>query len=246
MAKLCQIIAVVNGKKTKTQKELTETYKKLQKPALFEGITRTYHKTQEDGEDFPPERKNVQYTAKQALQETEKLLSDFIDSTATMDFANCTAKADVVVGGQIILPNVPVTHLLFLEKQLVDLRTFVNTLPVLDPAEKWTFSKDTDCYVSDSFRTNKTQKVPRSHVMYHATDKHPAQVQMYQEDVKVGEWETIKFSGALPAQERNAMVEKIDALSEAVKCAREEANSKEEVENIQIAKKVFGFILGGK
>ena len=48
---------------------------------------------------------------------------------ATQDFANCQAKANVVVDGQTILKEVPVTHLLFLEKQLVDLRTFIDGLP---------------------------------------------------------------------------------------------------------------------
>jgi hypothetical protein len=31
-----------------------------------------------------------------------------------------------------------------------------------------------------------------------ATEKHPAQVEVYHEDVVVGQWKTVKFSGALP------------------------------------------------
>jgi len=36
-----------------------------------------------------------------------------------------------------LLADVPVTYLLFLEKQLTDLRTFVDKLPVLDPSVVW-------------------------------------------------------------------------------------------------------------
>ena len=41
--------------------------------------------------------------------------------------------------------DVPVTYLLFLEKQLVDLHTFVKKLPVLDASETWVFDASADC-----------------------------------------------------------------------------------------------------
>ncbi len=41
----------------------------------------------------------------------------------------------------------------------------------------------------------------------------------------VGTWTTIKFSGAIPASERNQLLERVRKLSDAVKAAREEANS---------------------
>lgn len=39
------------------------------------------------------------------------------DVVATQDFANCQAKADVMVEGRVLIKDAPVTHLLFLEKQ---------------------------------------------------------------------------------------------------------------------------------
>ena len=59
------------------------------------------------------------------------------DVVLTQDMGNTHAKADIKVNGQTILPNVPVTYLLFLEKQVVDLETFVTKLPSLDPSEVW-------------------------------------------------------------------------------------------------------------
>lgn len=243
MAKLNQIVAIVSGKKTQTQKSLTEIYKQLQKSALFEGISRTYLPMDEEGETLPAEKKNVQYRARQAINDARQVMLDMFDVSATQDWANCDAKADVKVDSNVILEQVPITYLLFIEKQLTDLHTFVGKIPVLDPSEAWNWDENADCFATDAAMSNRTKKVPRSHVLYEATDKHPAQVEMYHEDVQVGQWKTIKFSSALAAQERNEILQRIKRLQEAVKFAREEANSKE-VEEIKIGNKVFDFVFG--
>ncbi|MEL6898354.1 MAG: hypothetical protein AAFP90_19835, partial [Planctomycetota bacterium] len=227
MTKLNQIIAVLNGKKSQTQKSLTEVHKRLQKPTLFDGISRSYQPIDEEGEKLPPETKNIQFTASEAITQARAAMVELFDLAATQDIANCQAKADIVVDGQTLLEQVPVTYLLFLEKQLVDLRTFVNTIPVLDPAEKWSFDETADCFATEPTLSNRTKKVPRSHVLYEATDKHPAQVEMYHEDVIVGQWRTVKFSGAISAQDRNEYLHRIRRLVEAIKFAREEANGRE-------------------
>ena len=245
MAKLNQIVAVVSGKKSQAQKAITEVYKKLQKSALFEGISRRYTPTDEDGETQPAEKKNVQYKSRQAMADARAALDDLFNVTATQDWGNCAAKADVKVDGNTILEQVPVTWLLFLEKQMTDLHTFVQTIPVLDQAETWSWDEHADCYATEPSLSNRTKKVPRSHILYEATEKHPAQVEMYHEDVKVGEWRTVKFSSALAAQEKNEIIERIRRLQEAVKFAREEANSME-VDNVTIGNKVFDFVFGAQ
>lgn len=245
MAKLNQIIAVVNGKKTKTAKAVTDVYHNLQKPTLFEGISRSYKPSAEDGETFPPERKLIQYTVKNAVSEVRHALTELWDVTATQDWANCKAVADVKLGGETLLAKAPVPHLLFLEKQLIDLHTFVSKLPTLDSAEKWIFSAEQDAYTSDETKTNKTKKVLRNHTKAEATDKFPAQVETYSEDIKVGEWATIKFSGAIPAKEKNEMLERIAKVQEAVKFAREEANSLD-VDNQTVAQPILDFVFGKK
>lgn len=241
MSKLNQIIAVANGRKTKVTKDVTETYKKVQKPALFEGITRTYQPSDDDGETFPPESKNIQYSVAEAIGEVSESLASLFDVVATQDWANQSAVADVVVGDKVILTNVPVTYLLFLEKQLTDVHTFVKTLPTLDPAENWSWSDTANCYTSEVARTNKTKKVMRNHVKAEATQYHPAQVETYNEDVKVGEWSTIKFSGSIPAKEKNAILDRVVALQDAVKYAREQANMTE-VNSVNVSRPVFSYL----
>ena len=82
-------------------------------------------------------------------------------------------------------------------------------------------------------------------ILYEATTEHPAQVEMYTEDVKVGEWRTIKFSGALPAQEKNQLIARIRRLQEAAKFARESANGID-VEQQKTADKIFGYLFGAQ
>lgn len=241
--RLNQIIAVANGKKTQLEKSLTSVYQKIQKPDLFAGISRTYKPLDEDGEKQPSETKLPQYTVTEALNDAKAAISELIDTVATQDNANTEAKSDVVVDEKVILKDVPVTHLLFLEKQLVDLNTFVSKLPTLDPAERWTFDPNINYSVTSPTQTNRTVKKYRNHVKVEATDKHPAQVDVYTEDQKVGEWTTVKFSGCLDSKTQKEFLNNIKKLSEAVKFARENANSME-VTKVKYADDIMSFVFG--
>ncbi len=241
MARLNQIIAVEKGVKSRSFQELTEAHHALQKPALLSGIARTYRPRDEEGETLPPESTKVQIKAEDIVRQTGDIMSRLFDVTATKDWANCLARADVVLDGQVLLSGVPITYLLFLEKQLVDIHTFIRKLPVLDAAETWAFDSSADCWATEPVQTLRTRKVPRNHVKAEATDKHPAQVEVYYEDVTVGYWRTVKFSGALPAQRINDMLQRVERLQEAVKFAREEANTVEATDQ-KIGDKVFGYL----
>ncbi|WP_433710688.1 hypothetical protein ACQP2U_30895 [Nocardia sp. CA-084685] len=224
MTKLNQIIAVEKGVKSGALRELAQTQSQLQKPGLLSGIARTYQPKDEEGEQLPPESTRVQVKSEEVLRQTAATLTRLFDVTATKDWANCEAKADVRVDEETLLAAVPVSYLLFLEKQLADLHTFVKKLPVLDAAEAWAFDDSSDTWRTDAVRTIRTKKVPRNHVKAEATEKHPAQVEVYYEDIAIGYWTTVKFSGALPARRVNELAERIEKLQQAVKFAREEAN----------------------
>lgn len=243
MTKLNQIIAVANGKKTKTQEILTEIYKKVQKPELFQGLSRTYRPLDENGETKPPESKVMQSSVNEAITEFSNSIADLMDVVYTQDEANCLARADVVVDGRTVAQNVPVTHLLFMEKQLVDIRTFISKLPVLDPSENWSFDQNRACYVTPTTFTNATKKILRAFEKSPATNSHPAQVETYSEDVKVGEWDLVKFSTAMPVKTKKEIAERVEKLIEAVKFAREQANSSE-IEQKKIGKNIISFIFG--
>lgn len=242
MPKLNQIIAVEKSIKSRSFAELTEAHHMLQKPTLLSGISRTYRPKDEEGEVLPPESTRVQVKAEEVVQETARILANLFDITATKDWANCEAKADVVVGERVLLKQVPVSYLLFLEKQLTDLNTFIRKLPMLDTSESWTFDPSSNAYATEPVQTLRTKKIPRNHVKAEATDKHPAQVEVYYEDVTVGYWRTIKFSGALPAQRITEMTNRVQKLQQAVKFAREEANEYE-VSDQKVGERIFAYLL---
>jgi hypothetical protein len=243
MPKLNQIIAVVNGKKTEAQKALTQIYRKSDNTELFNGLSRTYKPKDDDGDRFPDENKPVITTVEQSVVEFKDVMTGLLDVVATQDYSNGDAKADVVVDGEVILPQVPVTYLLFLEKQLVNFENFVSKLPTLDAAETWSYDDNTGMYVSEVNRTLKTKKVLQSKVLYEATDKHPAQIEKWNEDVVIGEWLNKKVSGAISAKDRKVLVEKVKRLQDAVKFAREQANSVD-VQNVEVGSKIFNYLLG--
>jgi hypothetical protein len=243
--RLHQIIAVIPDKKSKAKSVETEAYHQMQKPDLFSGLIRTYNPKDEDGEKLPPETKTLQLTCKDLIQSIRQPLIELFDTVAMQDVANCAASSNIVVNGKIVLSDVPVTHLLFLEKQLRDLLTFINKLPVLDPSEEWVWDDNRNCYVTKPTDTMRTKKVPRVLVKYEATKEHPAQVDVVQEDVFVGTWSTVKLSGAIPASVKQTIVDKANALKEAVVLARENANLAD-VQQITQGSTILDFVFGHK
>lgn len=241
--KMNQVIAIANGEKGRMQKVISKVYQKLQKPALFQGITRTFKPIDADAEKYPDEGTIVQLTVQQAIEEGIAVMVDAFNIVATQDCGNQIAKADVKVDDKVVIKDVPATHLIFLEKQLKDVETFVDTFPTLDPAREWEYSDDASCYKSKTEETHKTKKIPKPIVKYDATPEHPAQTEMFTEDVITGYWTTTYLSGAIKKSEKEEFLNKVRMLSNSIKVAREEANSVT-VEKKTIGKDVLDFIFG--
>jgi hypothetical protein len=244
MTKLNQIIAIASGKKSSCIAAITEINKKMQKVDLFSGLKRVYQPLDEEGEKIPSESKIVQQKVKTLLSDAGDLLVGMFDVIAMQEFANCNARADIKVGGTVIASQVPVTYLMFLEKQLDNVKTVVSNVPVLSADVNWTQSEsDPTVYVSDTVMTTRTKKIPKAFVKTPATDKFPAQVDVFTEDVIVGNWSKIDISGAIPIRERDAILKRVDTLRDAVKVAREEANSVS-ADKVEIGRAIMSFILG--
>lgn len=247
--KLCQFIAIESSVKTRVTTELTEAHKDLQKTDLFNGHSRRYEPRNEDpssplGEKLPEENKKVVARAEAIVKLTIDRLVEHYDLAATRDYGNCEAKADVEVDGRVLLPAVPVTHLLFLEKRVDDLLTFIRKLPTLDPTENWEYNPGQDLYATAPVQTARTKKIARALVLYEATKEHPAQVKEITEDVQAGTWSTIKYSSALPLARKNELLRRTEELSKAIKFAREKANATE-VEDKKVGRVLLDFIFKG-
>lgn len=243
--KLHQVIAVERDVARTTDRRVTKLYQDLAKTALLSGRTRTYKPKDDEGETFPSESQKVQLVGKQALPEIQEELGNLFNLIATRDWGNLSARADVTLeDGTVLIPQAPTTYLLWLEKQLDDLHTVVSKLPVLDPAETWEWDAAKGCYKTAEQVSNKTKKVPRVLVKAEATDKHPAQTEVYQEDVTVGYWSTTNLSGAFPADEVKSMIDRVNEVRAAVKTARSRANEVE-VEQSKVGDPLLAYVFQG-
>ena len=241
MTKLNQIIAIEKGAKQDSKKKFGDIYQLLQKQPLLNGISRTYTPKDDEGETLPSESTLVQVAVPKSLDDAQDALVRLFDVTLTKEVANTTAKANVVVDGETILTDVPVTYLLFLERELTDIRTFVAALPTLDPSSNWSWDENQGVYVADPIETTRTKKVPKNWVKAEATDKHPAQVEIFHEDVIVGTWKTVKTSGALPATRKAELLARVVKLIDAVTFARESANGID-ITDVKAGEKVFSYL----
>jgi hypothetical protein len=241
--KLHQILAVDNSTRTQIQKDLTELYHLLQKTQLLSGLSRTYEPTKENGEQLTPEETLLQVRTPDIIRKTSDILVNLYDTVSTRDFANCDAKADVILeDGSILIKDAPATFLLWLEKKLDDVHTLVSNLPVLPADTEWVFDEAQNCYKNkNAVKTAKTEKVFYPLVLFEGNDKHPPQVSEKSREEVIGYWTTIKYSGSLEAKEVAKIKNRVEKLQKAVKFAREKANSVD-APKIEVGKKIMDYI----
>lgn len=251
MTHLHQVIAIESGVVAETDQHLSKVLKVL---AIggdndpLTGISRTYESRQgKDGDRLPQQVRQVQMTVPELVGSVRDQMTRLLDLKLTREFANCSARADIVVDGAILVKDVPAGYLLFLERQLTQLITgLLEKLPVLNPAEDWTRDDPAlpnGVWKSAPRETERTKKVPQVQVLYPATTEHPAQVRPYETDMIEGYWTTVKFSGQMQARDVQDMRARAVRLLHAVRFAREHANSIE-VTDRQAGEALLGYVLG--
>lgn len=245
MPKLNQIVAICNGEKERFQKAATEIYQKLQKGDLFNGRKKTYQPIDEEGEKLPDDNQLVKMTVKDAIKSIKKCYTSMIDIIAVQDWTNTEAKADIVIDDQPLLTDVPITQLLYLEHKLTELKTTIKEFPTLDSAYKWEWDENQNLNSTDAFPTMRSKKKTQYNVVVPPSDHHPAQVKEYVEDVVVGTWNTVFYSGAIGIEEKEEMLDRVDKLLRSVKFAREQANDME-AKKVKIADTLLDFVFDGK
>lgn len=242
MAKLHQILAVESDVRNQAQKDLTTAHHGLQKAEMLLGQQRKYQPKSEDGEKLPAEGNLLQTRVPRVIQETANILTRMFDVTATRDYGNMDAKADVVVDGVTLVKDAPAPYLLWLEKKLADVHTFVCKLPTLPADTEWEWDSNQMCYRNaNEIKTHRTTKIEDFKVIVPATEQHPAQIAKIVKDEVSGYWTTLKYSGAVKVEEVAAMKERVELLMKEVKYAREKANQVE-VTDMKLGAGVMKFI----
>ena len=244
MPKLNQINAIVTSRKSETDKALNELNKLVAKETLFAGRERTYRPVDEvNGQKLPPESQRVQQRADDLIRQAIGKWTELWNLVYTQDTGNQQAKAGLVVDGQALLSQVPITFLLFIDKQVNDLETFIAKLPTPDPAEEWSHDPNSGLLRSRATESVRTSKEPTVIVKYEATEKHPAQTELFTKDVPVGNWTQILYSGAITTDRKNQILERVRKLQDAIKTSKEQANLLE-VEKQKAADPLMSYLFG--
>lgn len=247
MAKLHQVLAVSDDISQKSNSISAEAKKTFgSKGEHFEGLTKVYVPYEEGGTKLAPEYKELVTTVRDKLDFTLQSIIDSIDVRATISETNAsgTACAELKIGTKTF-GTFAATTLLELEKALVNIRQLYGEIPTLDPAKKWSKNdKVANTYVTDKQVTYRSEKIKKALTLAPATDKHPAQVQVFEDDKQVGQYETVWTSGKITPQQKSDLLARIDGLILAVKDARSQANNVD-AKNVKLASSLFSYINEG-
>lgn len=244
MAKLHQIIAKIKTIRQDFKKCQETVYHALQKHDNFKGIAKTYSPIDDDGFVYPPEAKALISDVKPLLNQIKEGSKETLNILLESDRANQKALGTVIIDGEVILDNVPVSTLIALEKEILnDFRSILSKIPCLDPSKTWHYDSNTGLYASDPEYRTKTKKITKPVVLYEATDKHPAQVKEVSEDIVEGTWKIIDYSTCLPFAEAKAYLDRCQKLLVAVQEARAIANETT-VEKTDEMDKMLDYLFG--
>lgn len=242
--KLHVFIAAHQQVKKNAHSAQTDLHRTASKADMYKGFSKKYVPLREEDSFAPaPESKQVSLKGEEVIQNYREIMSEEWDLELTVRKGNTSAKADVVVDGETLLADAPTSFLLYMEKQLDELRTFVSKMPILDNSVPWSpVESETGLLRSPVRKTAVTKKMEEPLVLYPATPEHPAQTKVIVKDIIIGQWEQIGFNGSIAAKRRNELLSRIDKLSAAVKAARIEANSTV-VPRENAASRLFDFLL---
>lgn len=245
MSKLHELLAV--------ETDLESTYKKVLEEAMVTFTKKADHfmGTHKELVMFDESKQNENLTEHKEMVTTvdDKLdyVKDFIvqyfDAVLQKEKTNQVAVADLVVDGVVLAPALPATFLLGMETKLRAVRLMYEQAPTLPPGQKWEEDKDTGkgIYKTKLDDKLKTAKTFQHKVLVAPTDKHPAQVEKWEESVPVGRYITTAQYGMLTPAKKSHLIGQVDKLIQACKKARQRANCADVV-NAEIGKSIIDYI----
>ncbi len=252
MPKLHELLAVEANFKAqadKTRAELMSTFEK--KTHHFTEKTVSFRPFEEGHETVVESQLDLQTTVPQEIRWLSTFIIQSLDASRAIAEANTFAKADVVLeDGTVLLKDVPATSLLELTKRADELQHFVNAIPTLDPAKGFQPdpARGADVYKAREDKQVRTKKTNKVVVLYPHTEKHPAQVQVVDDVVPVGEITKLEWSGLITPAAKSQLLSRVEDFTRAVKKARSRANEAEipkDNSTIKIGGVIYNYIFNG-
>jgi hypothetical protein len=193
------------------------------------------------------EFKHMDTTVPDKLDYLSEHIIRYFDATLQKEATNQDAKADIIIDGVTIAKDMPATFLLGLEARLKYVRSVIEYSPTLSPGIEW----EKDAALGDRVWKRKHPeekfkyaKTFMHKTLYDATKEHPAQIEKWEENVAVGKYIIETTSGMLSPLEKSQLIGRIDKLIQAVKKARQRANTAD-VKKVDIGKTLMDYILKG-
>lgn len=246
MPKLHELLAVdanLKGQADKCRQDLIDTFNK--KRHHFGQKLVTFRPLDEKQQPVVEEQSDLQTTVNKELTWISGQIAQSLDVSFQIAKTNQTAVADITLeDGSVLATDVPATALLELEKRTNELHALVSAIPTLDPAKGFRpdEQKGRDIYVAREDNRTRTKKVPKVLTLAPATDKHPAQVQAYNEDEPIGTLQTIEWSGLITPIQKGDMLDRIENLRRAIKAARSRANAVDADVKSKIGKQLLDYV----
>jgi hypothetical protein len=188
----------------------------------------------------------VSTTVADELEYLAKVASNFFNVVLQKDEANQRAKADIIVDGVVLARDVPSSTLLGLENKLKQVRLVLEAIPTLAPGRVWVDDPTVGANVvrdnNPEVRT-KTAKTFQSKILVQPTDKHPAQIEKWEEVQDIGAYTITKWSGMISTAQKSRILAKFDKLSSAIKQARQRANTVDVDTSLEIGSALFDYLL---
>jgi len=179
------------------------------------------------------------------LEYTGQAFKAYIDAVLQKELTNQKAKADLVIDGEVVLKDAPATFLLALENKLKYFRAMAEEVPTWAPGIEWKADEGMGkgVYKAQHPETAlKTEQIIKPQVLYPATDKHPAQVDKLSEQVPVGLFVKVRWTGTVSPAQKSDLLGEIDKIIRYVKQARMSANETQ-IEYGKVAEKLFERIM---
>lgn len=250
MAKLHEVLAVEEDLRGAFRGILDETKTTFTKRAdHFMGQTRVLEMFEQNHplHNQEDQQKAMDTTVQAKLEYMADHVIRYLDVVYQKECTNQNANASIEIDGNEIATALPATYLLGLETKLKQLRDVFMLIPTLPPGKDWvpdTTRGENVWTLKEPEQQAKTEKTIKPFVLYEATDKHPAQVEKISDSNDVGMYKRYIWMGMMSPAEKSKLLGRLDKLLQAVKQARQRANTQEAATD-QIGAKIVRYLLDG-
>jgi len=247
---LHEILAVEQDRERDAAQALERTLNSFTNQThLFQGLHSVYEPFDAESLEGEEKRQALTHTVAGVLGTMAAPFCRAVDVTATKDVTNQSegARAPIIVDGVQMTQPLPATTLLMLESRLKTLGVVLSAIPTLAEGREWVLdaAKGQDVYRDANVRTGfKNKKVINHKILVEATTHHPAQVEKWSEDERVGKTTETTWSGMVTPADKALILHRLSRLQAATKQARMRANMAE-VTQVEVAESLMNFLLDG-